>query len=350
MQTDAFKKLVNRYRANNSSKLDSKITAEKALKEIKQLALPATPIYFTLMYEVVSEIDPDLANSIQDAINTNTLNNCKAEELFIGFLTQYIYNGLPPEEVESILNTLLEEISSWLHQSKLNEKILTSEITLLSQEKLPTHVAEQVNNKILPTLQNFFNANDSLKKQVEDSSLEITQLKNELQQARNEAKTDALTNIPNRRGFNEIIACMINEADLKNTPFSIIILDIDFFKFINDEFGHLIGDSVLRYLAKQLNEETKGKDAVARIGGEEFVVLLPNTNYENAINVANNLRQKIEDNRLKVKNHNAKLKLTVSAGVATYDFNESSDELLNRADQALYKAKNSGRNKVCGAE
>lgn len=350
MQTDAFKNLVKRYRANDSSKPNSRITAEKAIKEINQLKLPATPIYFTLMYEVVSEIDPDLANSIQQAINTNSFDNSKAEELFIDFLTQYIYNGLPPEEVENILNALLEEISVWLHQSKLNERILTSELSLLSQEKLPSHVSEQLNNKILPTLQNFFNANDSLKKQVEESSLEITQLKNELQQARNEAKTDELTKIPNRRGFNEIIACMINESDIEQSSLSVIVLDIDFFKFINDEFGHLIGDSVLRYLANQLKSETKGKDAVARIGGEEFVVLLPNTGYENAINVANNLRKKIEDNRLKVKGHQTTLKLTVSAGVATYNFEESIEGLVNRADQALYKAKNTGRNKVCGAD
>ncbi|BCN94043.1 GGDEF domain-containing protein [Thiomicrorhabdus immobilis] len=348
MSKDAIQNLIKRYHATADDHKAANKVAEQTHKQIKDLQICATPVHYTLMYEAISEIDPYLANEIQKAIANKSYDNSTAESLFIDLISQYVHPGLPPEEVEGLLNALLEEITSWVSQTKSKEELLTSEIEQVSRENLPLHIAERLDKKILPTLQSFFSDTDSLRKQVQNSAIEITQLKNELKQARAVAKTDELTNIPNRRGFNEIILRTVANADAEMSSFAMIMIDIDYFKAINDKFGHLIGDSVLRYLAKQLHEETKGKDSVARIGGEEFVVLLPNTGYDNAMNVANNLRKKIENNKLKVKNHETTLKLTVSAGVSTYQLGESIESLINRTDQALYQAKNSGRNKVCG--
>ncbi|MEA1988144.1 MAG: GGDEF domain-containing protein [Pseudomonadota bacterium] len=348
MPKKAIHNLIQRYNPNQPGHLSNDKAVEQTLQQIKELNVPANPIHYTLIFEAINEIDPYLAKEVQKAITSKTYDNNTAEALFIELISQFIYQTLPTEEVESLLNELLEGIATWLNETKTKEEFITSEIEIVSQVNLPTDVTQRLNNNILPTLQSIFADTQNLQELVSASALEITQLKNELEQAKNIAKTDELTNIPNRRGFNEIITQMASSANINSSSFALIMIDIDFFKAINDEFGHLIGDSVLRYLAKQLDAEIKGKDALARIGGEEFVILLPQTSYDNAFNVANNLRKKVEKNRLKVKTQDKPLSLTISAGLATYQLGEDIEDLIDRADQALYQAKNSGRNKVYG--
>lgn len=348
MPKKAIHNLIQRYNPNLSNHLSNDKAVEKTLQQIKELNVPANPIHYTLIFEAINEIDPYLANEVQKAITSKTYDNNTAETLFIELISQFIYQSLPTEEVENLLNELLEEIAFWLNETKTKRDFLDSEIKLVSQQNLPEDISRRLNQNILPTLQSVINDTQNLQDQANASALEITQLKNELEQAKTIAKTDELTNIPNRRGFNEIIAQMAASANTDSTSFALIMIDIDHFKAINDEFGHLIGDSVLRYLAKQLDAEIKGKDALARIGGEEFVILLPQTSYSDAFHVANNLRKKVEQNRLKVKTQDKSLSLTISAGISTYQLGEDIEDLMDRADQALYQAKNTGRNKVCG--
>jgi diguanylate cyclase len=116
-------------------------------------------------------------------------------------------------------------------------------------------------------------------------------------------------------------------------------LDLDHFKNVNDDYGHLVGDSALRYISKLLKEEIKGHDEVARFGGEEFVIILSNITYDNSMKFAENLRATIEKKSLRIKDNTKPLRLTTSIGVAIYQIGESSDELFQRADKALYLAK-----------
>lgn len=344
MPKKAIHNLIQRY--NKFSSND--IAVEKTLQQIEELNVPANPIHYTLIFEAVNEIDPYLANEIQKAITSKTYDNNTAETLFIELISQFIDQSLPTEEVKNLLNGLLEDITFWLNETKTKKEFIASEIKLVSQANLPEDIARRLNQNILPTLQSVINDTQRLQDQAKDSALEITQLKRELEQAKTIAKTDELTNIPNRRGFNEIISQMAATANTDSNSFALIILDIDHFKAINDKFGHLIGDGVLRYLAKQLDTEIKGKDTLARIGGEEFAILLPQTSYSDAFNVANNLRKKVEQSRLKVKTQDKPVSLTISAGVSTYQLGEAIEDVMDRADQALYQAKNNGRNKVCG--
>lgn len=221
------------------------------------------------------------------------------------------------------------------------------DIEELSHFELPREVKAHLNDRVMPTINSVIDDTNRLKTQVSHSADEITQLKNELEKAHKAANTDELTGISNRRGFNEIINTLAKSANTEKTSFALLLVDIDFFKNINDEYGHLIGDSVLRYLAKKLDAETKGKDSVARIGGEEFVILLPQTDYEDAFTLADNLRIKVAAFNLKAKGEDKPLKLTISAGVAVYALDEDIEKPISRADKALYQAKNSGRNKVC---
>ena len=160
------------------------------------------------------------------------------------------------------------------------------------------------------------------------------------------ATIDFLTNIPNRRYFFDIGQKKYFLAKRHKTELSLFFLDIDFFKKINDTFGHSIGDEILKLMSTTLTNNIRQSDIHARIGGEEFAILLINTNLENAILFSETMRKKIED--LIYSKHDIEVNITVSIGVTTLNSKDASIyDMFKRADEALYDAKNSGRNKVC---
>lgn len=160
------------------------------------------------------------------------------------------------------------------------------------------------------------------------------------------ATTDALTLINNRRTFMSIGDEIFAYAKRYDEPFSIILMDIDHFKKVNDQYGHLVGDKVLKNIAKLLRSLIRESDLLARYGGEEFILLLPNTPKDAALTFAENLRQQVEKSQVDCGN-GLTVSCTLSLGVAEYQSNFITlDEITNAADQALYQAKKHGRNKV----
>ncbi|MDD3468012.1 MAG: GGDEF domain-containing protein, partial [Campylobacterales bacterium] len=174
------------------------------------------------------------------------------------------------------------------------------------------------------------------------SMSDITEMEKEAKTLELLATTDPLTKIYNRLKLNEILMLEIKKSDRYKIPLSIIMLDIDHFKEVNDTYGHDIGDDVLVKLTKSISANIREVDMFARWGGEEFVIMLPNTDENGALITAENLRSIIAD-----ADFGKAGKITASFGVAEYQPNLGSRELLKRADDALYEAKRSGRNKVC---
>ena len=163
-----------------------------------------------------------------------------------------------------------------------------------------------------------------------------------------QATTDSLTNIANRRGFVSQLKTLLMRAHRNGQPISMIMADIDFFKQYNDDFGHLSGDEVLQAVAKVFVGEARGNDFVARFGGEEFAVLLPETNRDGSLIAAERIRKSIEGISV------IERKITMSLGVATlevsnsnsFDTTEIGNKLIEQADKALYSSKKNGRNRV----
>jgi len=170
---------------------------------------------------------------------------------------------------------------------------------------------------------------------------EITNIAIEKKEYKQKAFTDELTNIYNRAYFNEELSRQILTYKRKKILFCFIILDIDKFKDFNDTYGHQVGDDILISLSKLINKYTRVTDTFARWGGEEFVKILPNTNIDEAMRVAEFLRDKIENHIF-----NDGLKVTCSFGVSQFMQNDNQETLMKRADDALYKAKENGRNRV----
>ena len=162
------------------------------------------------------------------------------------------------------------------------------------------------------------------------------------------AFTDALTGAVNRHQFNKVLAEEISRANYDQQPLSILLLDIDYFKKINDSFGHGVGDEVLIKFYQECKDAVRSADVVARIGGEEFVIVLPKTNEKHAFKFAERLRKKIQQLGILVGDNT--IKVTVSIGVSQWQ-NESfscAEDFVADADISLYKAKNLGRNRVVG--
>ncbi|GAB4171424.1 MAG: hypothetical protein Kow00108_05900 [Calditrichia bacterium] len=163
-----------------------------------------------------------------------------------------------------------------------------------------------------------------------------------------DAITDPLTGIYNYRFFINQLLREINRAQRYKIPVSLAMLDIDYFKHYNDNFGHLAGDFVLRTVTHILTENTRISDIVARYGGEEFVVILPEASKEEAFKLADKLRKMIEMHQFPNEEHMPNGNLTISIGVASFPEDATIPEkLIKAADTALYDAKNSGRNRVC---
>ncbi len=159
------------------------------------------------------------------------------------------------------------------------------------------------------------------------------------------AITDSLTHIPNRRYFMERYEDEFNRSEKFGFNLSFLMVDIDHFKSYNDNFGHLVGDVILREVAKVLKENIREIDFIGRFGGEEFSIFLPQTSKEQALWVSERLREKVATSEIQA--YDEKVKLTVSIGVATFPQNsKDKDLLIEIADRALYKAKQKGRNCV----
>lgn len=186
---------------------------------------------------------------------------------------------------------------------------------------------------------------ESAKKIARNKQAEVEGI---LTQAKELSNVDALTFLPNRRMIVRELQDEVLRAEHYNTPFSISVVDVDLFKKVNDTYGHLVGDEVLRNVAYQLRDHIRHSDLAGRYGGEEFLILLPNTESAEATEQAGRLCKYARETSVRANNHI--LSVTISIGVAQFQSGvDAWDTLLNRADNAMYDAKHKGRDRWVAA-
>jgi len=171
-------------------------------------------------------------------------------------------------------------------------------------------------------------------------------LRNKVQQSIELALVDPLTGLNNRRFLENHLATMLEQAQRRGAPLSLMIFDIDHFKSVNDTYGHDAGDEVLKGFANRLRRVIRGGDLLCRLGGEEFVIAMPNVSLEAAMKVAERTRSAIEEEPFVIDETGRKIAITVSIGVAGPGSEGDPDSLYRRADRALYRSKSDGRNRV----
>ncbi len=202
-------------------------------------------------------------------------------------------------------------------------------------------------NELLGHISRVVKANRQLESDLNLSKYELETQAQELDRTRKEARTDPLCKIGNRKAFNEHFHYKMSKFASKQEAFGLMIIDVDYFKRINDTFGHTSGDQVLVSIGAALKECVRPEDFVARIGGDEFAIILDGLNKDNATLVGNRIRSTIELYDFQVGDDKGSTTVvTLSMGLAVAHKNDDKQNLYERADQALYRSKELGRNRL----
>lgn len=253
------------------------------------------------------------------------------------------------EKFKNIANKLDETLKELVnnidtHQEKINDH---ADKLVKAKESATLDTINDTVMDILQELKELRAENNKLKSELKSYHAEVISLKEELSAAKKEASIDFLTGLVNRRRFERALEDAIRDRKIRHYPSSVIFVDVDDFKKINDEYGHLIGDLVLKELATIFRFYLRANTVIGRLGGEEFAILLPGVEIKDAISIAERLRKVIENREIKIENDSGKkLKITASFGVTEIKEDDTVESVLMRADEAMYKAKKKGKNKV----
>lgn len=286
----------------------------------------------SIFNETQKHVDKLIGNCVESIF----IYSCMARRRFIPEVIEaetLVYNKIAPS---SGFYTYGEFFSSGKNKLLLNQSMT---VLALSESSVTNHkkvMFESLKHSKL-TLQ-------ALSHLINISTKELDILQNKLEF---QNQTDHLTRLYNRRYFSEISNNLFKIAQRDNKALSIVMLDIDKFKNINDTYGHSIGDKVIIKLAKTLIRIKRDSDIACRYGGEEFIMLLPNTPLIGATSYSEKIRKKVEDTTIEI-DEKITITFTISIGVSQINFNNDKniEAVINRADEALYKAKNEGRNQV----
>lgn len=324
--------------------------ARQALEQMVAHTVPATPNNFMVWYTHVSGREPDLSRMIsilED--NSQEFTEAVNADLFVKFFTTEVEDQTVHETTARIEHEL-QHILGYVGDAgegaaEFGKSLASAEGDILGAKDvdgLKTAVT-----KLMVDTRKMEEINQTLEGQLEESTREIGQLRDDLEHMRREALTDALTGLANRKLFDMELRRHARDAMESGEKLCLLMLDIDHFKNFNDTYGHQTGDEVLKLLAMTMSKAVKGDDIPARYGGEEFVVILPDTDLDGAVHVAENIRHRISTKKLVNRATDQDLgKITVSIGAAAFEFGEPLSDLIRRADQALYKAKADGRDQV----
>ena len=324
--------------------------AEKALQVMDQHAVAAVPRNYQVWFAYVSGANQALSRAIDDLIRCNaTFTPDLIHELYRTYCIEAEVNALACESGHK-LQVLMQEIDEELSDFGRSSADYSAQLVDASGELLQCQTQDDLRTlikNVMAHTQVIVQKNQNMANQLEKSSDEISALRQDLERVEVEANTDALTGLANRKHFDQRLALDAATATEEDLPLCLLLTDIDHFKKFNDTYGHRVGDEVLKLVGRCLKDNLKGKDLPARYGGEEFCVLLPTTTMTDAEKLAENIRAALASREIKNKKTGESFgKVTLSIGVAQFRPGETLDDFVRRADQALYKAKSMGRNRV----
>lgn len=330
---------------------DAAELANQSINSMADARIPQTPHNFTVWYEHLSGCNPALTKFLNRVLEKEfKLSAEKNREIFERFCT---IGSINPNEwdsrIEAVANEIFEALNNATTGTEKYGAALQEFSGSVSDTANPSKITGKIKN-ILSETMGMATQITNLQDNLQNAKSELSDLRNELQVTQREAMTDTLTGLANRRCFDESLERLIKESGMENEPLSLVLSDVDHFKKFNDNYGHQVGDQVLRLVGKSLVDGVKGQDVVARYGGEEFGLILPNTRIDGAIAAAENLRKTLASRKLAHKGKSGSFAtITLSFGVTEFKQGESIETFVSRADCLLYQAKDQGRNRVCGA-
>lgn len=322
--------------------------ADATLKALRERGLRPTPELYHVWFVYFAEENPEILRVI-DAVQAS--GEPLAEEALLQLYYRYIFD----RQAADFLQRGMEDFSELVESS--DECLTTARSGFQDYGALLTRSLETLKDhqQVSPVLSEIIEKTDEMQHTVEglhqrlDQYLgKVERLQRELEETRERSYTDGLTRVSNRMYFEEQLNLLVAEHDSSKhpEPFCVMIVDLDQFKAINDRFGHRIGDEILVLIAAMLKANIKGRDIVARYGGDEFAIVLPQTPLADAMALAGDMSKRIAEREIRAKQTGVSFgHMTISIGVAEYVAKEGGAKLIDRADGALYRAKKEGRNR-----
>jgi diguanylate cyclase len=306
--------------------------ARQALHRLAGLGLPPTPENFEAQYRDIAGVPPRAEVPVQPPAQAEPSAAATAQTMdMVRNLLQFMSST--NADLHADLTKFSDQSSSLLAQAGSNrdpkamgelfEAMTTSSSWLLGQV-------------------------DNTRQELERTREQLDEVHRELHQAQNEAVSDPLTGLPNRRALDPALSREVARARRNKTPLCVAVIDVDHFKRVNDQYGHAAGDAALVHLAQVLKPGVRETDMLARFGGEEFALVLPETPLVGAEFTMNRLLRAIE--RAPLTFEGKEIAIRFSAGLAEWHSDESPEQIMQRADEAMYRAKAAGRARVVVSE
>jgi diguanylate cyclase len=329
--------------------------AKRALEMMETAAVWPTPLNFEIWLHVAGAPDSELAVEINALIEAGTpLTEEISEELAGRYLPKQRLN----QEIRDTGDKLARELSAvsdavrtaQVNQANYGETLSAANKELDLAGDDPENLRGMV-GRLAKATRAVQAQNSELESRLSASNIEVSQLKLNLEQVRRDATTDALTNLANRKAFDEELERTLSEADASGDVVTLALMDIDHFKSFNDTWGHQTGDQVLRFVASVIGRAAAPPRFAARYGGEEFALIFTHEPASAAHRTLEEIRGEISTRVLRRRSTNEELgQITISGGFASRVPSESAESLMERADDALYASKHGGRNRNTKSE
>ena len=321
------------------------------LKEIIPLLVKhnvaANPINYSIWYDYVVGNNPKLTKVLDELASQQKPFD---EQMCIDLYKQHVCNAslesfeTISNRFQNVINTTSSSLTDTYNKAGESNDSFQKKTALLAAAA-PNTDYQAVLKEIIEETQSLAATSQAMQDKLNEANQEMEQLRAELAQARRVAITDGLTGLLNRRAFDDALAEVIETSPAQNTYLT--MLDIDHFKSVNDTYGHTIGDNVIKFVAALMKKYAEKHHYVARYGGEEMAIIMPNTSKEKAMEISEAIRSTMEVSRLKRKDTSQTLdKITISIGISELQVGDDSESFIVRAYKALYKAKEFGRNRV----
>ncbi len=328
--------------------------AHRTLEVMESHQVWPTPLNFELWSHFVADPNGALARELNRLIESGEpMTETVSEELAAAFLAKARLNEQIRDAGDQLSRELAAVSLAIRDAQKSNQtygETLASAGKGLTDAKDASQIKAMVDSLSTAT-RRVQKENKSLEKRLAESTSEVQRLREHLEQVRRDATTDGLTNLANRKAFDDEFARACAEADENGTVLTVAVLDIDHFKNFNDTWGHQTGDQVIRYVASVIGRLGCTPRFSARYGGEEFAMIFPGEDAAVVERCLEEIREEVASRMLKRRSTNEDLgTVTISSGLATRHEGESGVCVMERADAALYASKRGGRNRVTNAE